>query len=402
MFGLPGQNDRHTVYISLDNVLHGIEGAREIFNLIVKRSLVTGITLNHHRLGDEGVEELCRLLSLPNSSRYRHHISRIDLGDNCMTDKGLEAISSYLLDNRRLKEVILQNNHFTWEQNTLSHFVTAINSSCLGTLTLNTTPRGDVSVPYILAHLTTPYLKTLRLAITQLTASSVPHIVDFISSSRCRLRTLVLSGNLLQLHGLNTLIAAMSDNFTLCTVDIYGNSEISGDTTHIYALKKAVEDRNRVLQECVARQALVLLRTSRVLLLQARAPRPESACSSSSSTSSSSSSSVLPMELQQHILSFNAPHLSTTQHLCIFNFASDPSTLPPLDTERHAPCLADPSAMPSDPLSGPPRLCENGTCMGAMDSISCKRENIKDDWLISVGCDVPDPTAMTDKLLREL
>lgn len=286
-----------------------------------------------------------------------------------------------------LTECALQNN-FAWNEESLAQFVAALNSSRLQSLSLNGVPHGDIFVPYILSHLTTPYLKTLRVSMTNLCSESAPAIVDFLTSARCRLYALTLNGNSLAQDGVDAIISALPRNFSLKTLDIFANVE--GD--YDYSVKKPHLVRNAHLQEIVAREALDLLRTSRALLL----PGTRSTTHTADATTTPSPSSpfaALPLELKQHILSFTAPHLSTPQRLHIYAYAASPFTLPLPSTAMPKTCLPDPSAIPLGLGGGPASACANGTCMGAGNSILCDRENRREDWLLSVGCDVPDAIA---------
>lgn len=83
-------------------------GASKVFEAITARSTVTKVNVAHHHLGSEGAVELFKRLSSPAGRRYRHQITTIDLAHNHIGDVGLEAISDYLLNNRKLKTLILQ------------------------------------------------------------------------------------------------------------------------------------------------------------------------------------------------------------------------------------------------------------------------------------------------------
>ena len=128
----------------------------------------------------------------------------------------------------------------------------------------------------------------------------------------------------------------------------------------------------------------------------------------------------LPTELQLHILSFVAPILSSAQRMRIFTYASSPSTLPTL-----LPCLSGGSGCIPDPASpqfglgggpssssaaisgtGPLGIgmgggvvlrkrtrtgavtsgCASGKCMGAGNSVLCRREAERSSWLMEVRC----------------
>lgn len=276
----------------------------------------------------------------------------------------------------------------------MRNFVSALNSSRLDTLSLSSVLLGDTFVPYILDHITTPYLKVLRVSAVGMTIKSVPAIVDFLSSHRCRLYELSMHSNSLGNEGLNAVVAAMQKNFSIKMIGLTAN--VSWD--YDYEKRRQVEARNRKIHKTVTREALALLRVSRVLLLPGKevgdineVARPLK----------SSPFLTLPLELKQHALTFFVPHLSNAQCLRIFRFSASPSTLPPLCTatsDTSARCVPDPSAMPLSHSDGHVPSCENGSCMGAANSISCQRESIREDWLVNVGCDIPDPEAVSQDL----
>ena len=83
-------------------------GAREVIEQTVARPIVTNLSLSHHKLRDEGVVALLGHLSFSAGGKYKDRITHIDLGDNSCGDKSLEAISSYLLNNKKLKKLLLQ------------------------------------------------------------------------------------------------------------------------------------------------------------------------------------------------------------------------------------------------------------------------------------------------------
>lgn len=219
-----------------------------------------------------------------------------------------------------------------------------------------------------------------------LTVDSAQAIADFIPSPRCRLNTLALNGNSLGYDGVVVIINAMRRNYTLHKLDIFANIDGDHDEQALHAEKKSLEARNARLQHTVANEALILLRCSRVLLLHG------SRLDADASTSLPVAPTFigLPTELKQHILTFIAPHLSTPQCLRVLNFASSTSTLPQLAVMPGVGCLPDPSAFPFGLSNGPRSPCENGACMGAANSLLCKRENRRADWLTTVGCEVPD------------
>lgn len=378
---------------------------------ISARRVVHTLHVAHNGLGSAGVVDLFQWLVSAQGRRYRFQIEDIDLTDNRFGDEGLAAISNYLRDNRKLKTLVLtkvypqgtrfsvhicsisalcfSQNNLEWTASTLLNFVEALNSSRLETLALNTMSGGQIFVPYIFSRLDMPYLKTFKASMTTITSDAAPAIASFISSPRCRLRHLALSANSLGTEGIDIIVNAMERNFSLRVVELFGDGDLS------YSKRKGnFERRNERLQDCVAREAIQLLRYARLLLMPGgnRADTPSSAATLARPTFDG-----LPLELKQHILTFIAPHLSTSQCLQVFNFASSPSTLPLLNLNSPMSCLPDPSAMLFG-LTGSMRSpCENG-CIGLTNSLLCRNEAVRSNWLLKVRCDLPDPDSVPAQL----
>ncbi|KAI0071033.1 RNI-like protein [Panus rudis PR-1116 ss-1] len=382
--------------------LSSIEGARRVINDISSRRIVNKLTLSYNRLGDAGVVELFRYLRSPEGQKYR--IEEIHLARNDLGDDSLRAISEYVKDNTSLKELWLQANQFQGEDSVVTQLAEAINSSHLELLCFssNVVP-SDALISHLLDNLNSPTLHELQFSNTRVTYAVVPHILSYISSPRCHLHTLRASGNNLSTRGVRKIIDAIqASNYTLLKVDLFANDVANekekeeGDSDGegerewgklVERLKKTLE-RNDYIRRQTEREAFTLLRHARAVLLHPPV-----------SSSPTSPSSRLPMELQLHILSFLAPHLSTSQRLRIFNFASNPTTLPRLlptlqSQTQAADCIPDPASpaftgglgmfgmvKPSG-SSG----CASGKCMGAGNSLICRREGERLKWLAQVGC----------------
>lgn len=82
-------------------------GAQEIIFLITSRRSVTKLVLGHNELGDDGCIVLFKFLA--STVGQKHRISEISLNSNGIGNRGLLAISEYLVDNTSLKELFLQN-----------------------------------------------------------------------------------------------------------------------------------------------------------------------------------------------------------------------------------------------------------------------------------------------------
>lgn len=126
----------------------------------------------------------------------------------------------------------------------------------------------------------------------------------------------------------------MQANFNMLSLEMYGvrthqGGQLEDDSDEDTTLSDNFEEdlqcalvRNEILQRHTHAAAFRLLRYSRALLLKPRwtdedeTSRPQPHIQS------------LPTELQLYILSLTIDTLSTNQRIRIFNFASDPATLP--------------------------------------------------------------------------
>ena len=150
-----------------------------------------------------------------------------------------------------------------------------------------------------------------------------------------------------------------------------GQDDSSEDTTPInrfqedllYALA-----RNELLQRQTHAAALRLLRYSRTLLLKPGRETEETGRPQFHIQS-------LPAELQLHILSLTVDTLSTNQRIRIFQFASDPATLPAI--------LPDLRQRQSE---GVPETSLLGKS-SAPFTLSARSTN-RTQWLQAVGCDL--------------
>lgn len=165
--------------------------------------------------------------------------------------------------------------------------------------------------------------------------------------------------------------------------------------------------RNSYWKRQTEKEALILLRYSRPLLM-----RPES---SSATTPPSRPTSpplrtatslfpfyALPNELKLYILGLLAPSLSSAQRMRIYHYASDASTLPcllpPLRRDPGKGCLADPSSLLGSSVgfqvispNGGGQRCADGKCMGAGNSLLCRREEERNRFLEAMGCCAYEP-----------
>jgi len=161
--------------------------------------------------------------------------------------------------------------------------------------------------------------------------------------------------------------------------------------------------RNAYWKRQTEREALILLRHSRPLLM-----RPKSLSIIRSTTPPLRTATslfpfyALPNELKLYILGLLAPSLSSTQRTRIYHYVSDPSTLPcllpPLRRDPGRECIADPSSLSGSSVgfhvigpNGSGQRCADGKCMGAGNSVRCRREEERNRFFEAVGCCAYEP-----------
>ncbi|KAI0821883.1 RNI-like protein [Trametes gibbosa] len=439
----------------MDAGLTSIIGAQEVIANMLSRRSVTKLILGHNDLGDEGCEELFGFLSSEAGRKYR--IGEISLNSNGIGNRGLLAISRYLQDNTTLKELFLQNNAFVGEANVAVVFALSLNSSRLETLSLATNDQlTDTFLSHLLPVLDAPYLREIQLSVCGLSQAAAPHLVEYLTSPRCHLHALKLNGNQLRVRGVGSIVQAIRRaNYTLLRMELYAtglskhpdDSDFSAEEENTDVrlvrwqevetdLKRSLA-RNSILKYMVEKEALALLRFSRLLLLRpkARDAAPSATivapCSESCSCVQISTNTLfssigepyplstipsspkshfpfmrLPTELQLHVLSYLSPTLSTAQRIRIVTYGSSSSTLPTLlPCLPGSGCIPDP-ASPQFTVGGPAAggfgvssgmmfrkrgggsvsACANGKCMGAGNSVLCRKEAERSEWLASVRC----------------
>ncbi|CCM04772.1 uncharacterized protein FIBRA_06963 [Fibroporia radiculosa] len=359
---------------SLDAGLTSVNGALEVISMIQSRHLVTKLILGHNELGDDGCEVLFDYLI--SEAGCGHGILEISLNSNQISDRGLYSISRFLQNNTSLRKLFLQNNAFAGDPAVVAALTVALNSSHLDTLSLTTNPRlSDSFIAHLLPTLDAPYLRELQLSVLGLTHTSSPYIIEYISSPRCQLTTLKLNGNRIGLRGARGIVRAVHrHNFTLSTLELFANGLVDAevDTSSETAASSEDDDairtgarsvlwrdgqkelarillRNKYLGTVTQREAFVLLRYARALLLRSgtqgsivEVPSTEALLQTIGSVFDLVPSSALlaparafpfsrlPMELQLYILSFLAPTLSSAQRIRVCTYAASLSTLPSL------------------------------------------------------------------------
>lgn len=319
----------------------------------------------------------------------------------------------------------------------VAHFLRMLDSPYLHEVHLSLAGLTHESVPHIVEYITSPrcQIHTFKANGNQFGIRAVRSIIRAAQRANYTLLRLELSAT-----GLND----SADNSDESSSEDVGETKgsIRGWEDSEKEIKRIIT-RNSTLKFQVEKEALNLLRYARPLLMRGRnrdggAKLPVvSPCSESCSCAASANSllssigqtyhlsvsstsprlaelfSKLPTELQLHILSFLAPTLSNAQRIRIATYASSPATLPAL-----LPCLSGGGGCIPDPASpqfglgrpasstysplgigigGGVRLrkrdgtsavggCANGKCMGAGNSVLCRREAERSQWLASVRC----------------
>lgn len=185
---------------------------------------------------------------------------------------------------------------------------------------------------------------------------------------------------------------------------------------------RAIMERNKSLKRKTSEEAIALLPYARALLLHSIAhqypdpieswtnitplpPLPMTNYHSDLPNGPRFPFSTLPLELQHHILSFLAPHLSRAQLISVFKFASSVDTLPLLHAKarNQSGCIPDPTTlMPFAQTSAKRNYCASGKCMGAGGSVFCHRFDERNRWLEQVGCNRFELEHRTPEDMKEL
>lgn len=260
----------------------------------------------------------------------------------------------------------------------------AVQASSLNSLTLSGARGGDIFVPVLLSALQGSRIRRLRVSMSNVTLATAPAIANFIASPRCRLSSLSLNGNLIGAEGVNMILDALSQNYSITTLDCYANLAMEDAPESFVPIehrRKKLLGRNCDLQRSVRRESLVLLRHSRTLLLRGTKP-----IESIFAREAVPAFSGLPAEIQHYILTFLTSMLSDGQCIRVIKYAATSATLPPLlPTLKSRGCLPDPSTL-LPPGAG---ACADG-CMGA-NSLTCRKDDQRDEWFKVVDCEAYEP-----------
>ncbi|EIW78417.1 RNI-like protein [Coniophora puteana RWD-64-598 SS2] len=421
---------------------HIFAGAQKVIDeLKTRRNGITKLVLNHNVLQDEGTAHLFCYLTSDAGAKHRASLTEICLNRNEIGSQGLYAVVEFLRDNIALKTLYLANNRLSSDGVLAGALAEAVSSSRLQLLSLSgNNALGNGFIAEFLGNLRSQYLVDLEMNTAGCTSDIAQPIAEWlvgdpdergIPQRKCSVQTFKCSGNNLGARGVWEIKQAIErGNWSLMHLEVHANQlpgppplddvdeEPWGPETmeRLKALEQEIAlllRRNEYWKKQIEEQALVLLRYSRLLLLQsaksikARSGEVSQVQSRSQPIRNNFAFFALPLELQQYILSFFAPMLSSAQCARIYNYAAKPSTLPPLlvSPKKAASrgCLLDPSSFYGSTIgfevvsaaTGATR-CAEGQCMGAAHSLSCRREEDRGRYLEAVDCRVfePEPKRM--------
>ncbi|KAF8966769.1 hypothetical protein BDZ97DRAFT_600892 [Flammula alnicola] len=407
-----------------------------------------------------------------------------------------------------LTKLHLRFNEIQGTSNLAEAFVSALSfatpgsgmpSSSLSSLVLSNNPlSSSFRQTFFSLLLNLPSLRQLHLTMTGLTTADARVLATYIGDQegRCKLIELYASANNMGYKGVRAVVKAIRHCWTMEKVELYSNGmegEADGDEdegdedgAHSGDMSQSEDDlissreaimsfsvgsgcgwasleqnlkrtlaRNVFLKRQTAKQALMLLKYSRLMLQQkgsgqstpsgpiARTPScedsdysPQQVPSSGlidtpvlsglpkPSSSPPSSFSYLPTEVQLSILSHLAPLLTSVQRIRIFEYAVNPETLPTLrlclpsfgGSSQQKLRIPDPKAPTPDSTAsaatgigtrsgkkvGSLRRNGRGGAAGHRHSsvsvswmgcncVVCQRQSYQQKWLELVGCDVYDP-----------
>ncbi|EMD35652.1 hypothetical protein CERSUDRAFT_106938 [Gelatoporia subvermispora B] len=383
------------------------------------------ISLNANGIGNRGLRAISRYL------RGNASLKELFLQSNSLTGDPQAIVDFTDALNSSQLELLTLTGNAGLSDSFAAHFFPNLQTPHLQEVHLSVLGLTPASAPYIVDYISSQHcrLHTLKINGNKLGLRGVRSIVRAVHRHNFTLLKLEMYAN------------SLSDNITPGSSETPASEEEEGAVPAIWQdsereLKKVLL-RNEHLKKATERDALTLLRYSRAVLLRPRSltATPSSAavpcsefcaCARAHNDSLSPTSSLfssigaplalpelqpsappfpftrLPTELQLHILSFLAPILSSAQRIRIYTYASTPTTLPSL-----LPCLTSRSCIP-DPTSpqfgefnlgggmtlrkrggcasGASSGCADGKCMGAGNSVRCRREEERAKWLAAVRC----------------
>ncbi|KAG2342321.1 hypothetical protein BDR05DRAFT_976491 [Suillus weaverae] len=416
--------------------------ARNIISAIQQREIVHRLDIGNSSMGDEGCVQLFNFLDSPAGRKCKKSLTELYLTRNGIGAKGLLAVSKFIKDNDVLRELCLSGNPLSTNADVIGQFTTALNSSRLCTLQLiHNGTLSDNFIRAFLPSLNARYLRQLGLSATNITRVVIPTIIEYVTSSRCRLDRLQCNANSLTLPGAREIINAIErKNYSLFRVNLddLHIDEYDGDGEERtlawqegWRILNNAAQRNLTKKIWVKKQALTLLLYSRALFLRSgmrdlHGGAPDfasvsalnrlSASVKSNDISAPSMFFQLPQEIQQEIIALLAPDLSHRQRIRVVAFAADFRTLPQLGEPHlepantaHLPAFmraglsrqSDTTAkVPHEGSWKPPVwwecACPEGRRRNCRTLHRWERER-RDVWLAHVGCDIWEPEfAMRD------
>ncbi|KIJ11201.1 hypothetical protein PAXINDRAFT_119093 [Paxillus involutus ATCC 200175] len=433
------EQDPATICSVVNSTLHNISArlassltVNAIISAIRRREVVHRLYLGDSCLGDSGCVRLFEFLSSPSALHCRNSLTELFLTKNDIGARGLLAVAAFLRNNSVLRELCLSGNPLTTDPEVIAEFASALNSSRLCTLQiLHTTSLGDPFVRTFVPMLSTPYLRQLDIPAINMTRAVVPILADYVKSPRCRLERLQCNANSLTLAGARTVVNAIEEgNYTLWRVnldDLHADEHDGGAEMRtiiwqegLRVLSAAVQ-RNLEHKVQIRDQSLALLRCCRALFLRSGTVRDGAGTFPPVSVYNRNSRSfgllppffLLPVELQQEIISYLAPSLSHQQRMRIVCFAADITTLPQLGCELdsvlgrgknmdnfsrtgHGKRSTSQRRQPFDSEGTwrPPTWWECRCPIEVRANCHCLRrwrQEMRDMWLTLVGCDAYEP-----------
>lgn len=407
---------------------------RNIISAIQRREIVHRLDIGNSSMGDEGCIQLFHFLDSPAGRRCKNSLTELYLTRNGIGAKGLLAVSKFIKDNDVLRELCLSGNPLSTDADVITQFTTALNSSKICTLQLiHNGTLSDTFIRAFLPSLNARYLHQLGLSATNITRIVVPTIIEYVTSSRCRLDRLQCNANSLTLPGAREIIDAIErENYSLFKVNLddLHIDEYDGDSEERtlawqegWRILNNAAQRNLTKKIWVKKQAVALLLYSRALFLRSgmrdlHGGAPDFASVSALSRLSASVESniisapsmffQLPEEIQQEIIALLAPDLSHQQRIRVVAFAADFRTLPQLDEPHLEPAntahllasmraglsrQADTKVLHEGSWKPPAWwecACPEGKRINCRTLQRWVRER-RDVWLTGVGCDVWEP-----------
>ncbi|KAJ3575821.1 hypothetical protein NP233_g830 [Leucocoprinus birnbaumii] len=403
----------------------GNEGCQRLFEFLCtnegRRHAIQEISLNANNIGDEGLLAISRYL------KGNQRVRELFLQNNEL--RGTPTVAAAFVEaiNTSRLEVLSVTTNKHLSDSFLAHFLPSLDSPYLHELQLSAIGLTSSSGKLISAYLSSPRcrLHVLKCNGNSLGLQGIKPILRVMQSRNYTLRSIELFANQLQDEETESESEDSSDENTSGRTIVLTKNDIQ-TWKDCEALVKKILLRNTHLKREVNKQAVILLHYARPLLLEAKRRRgpvdprvssqpplqlpyePWGYDSGFSRFYPPFQFRSLPLELQHHILSFLSPSLSSSQRIRVLGYATAaktlPSLLPPLSTVSRSvhvgnghgtACIPDPSSIEYalggtiwpvkshrstfDPICTPDR------CMGSSNSLLCRREKERIEFLENVG-----------------